>query len=167
MPKTLYLVRHAKSAWPKDFNSDFHRPLNARGNRDAPRVARHLATLGCSPDIIISSAAARARTTAEIMASVLGYAEQIRLLDELYFEGINGIINALADLPDDVEQALLVSHNPTISDYGSQMTSRPVSMPTCAVAVIEGDWPNWPSFAAAGGSLKDLILPRELPDQES
>lgn len=161
--KLLYLVRHAKSAWPETYDSDFNRPLNKRGERDAPRIARYLAELGCKPDIIISSAAERAITTASHLAKGLGYADEIAASDDLYFHGIAAYVDALSDMNDDFSQVLLVAHNPTISDYSSQLTGRDLTMPTCGVAVIEGKWQSWPAFATGGGVLLELITPKQLP----
>jgi phosphohistidine phosphatase SixA len=40
--KTLIIVRHAKSSWANPDQTDFERPLNDRGNRDAPEMAKRL-----------------------------------------------------------------------------------------------------------------------------
>ena len=65
--KTIVIARHAKSDWATGL-SDHDRPLNARGKLDAPRMGQALNELGFQPDLIISSSAVRARTTAEIVA---------------------------------------------------------------------------------------------------
>ncbi len=58
MPKkTLYIARHAKSSWDDASLSDFERPLNKRGKRDAPFMAEKLKELGVKPDLILSSPA--------------------------------------------------------------------------------------------------------------
>ena len=70
--KQITLVRHAKSSWHRGLR-DIDRPLNARGERDAPLMAMHLRKQGFSPDILISSPATRAATTAEEIARGIGY----------------------------------------------------------------------------------------------
>ncbi len=64
--KTLLLMRHAKSDWDADYESDHDRPLNDRGLKSARLMGRVLADEGLVPDLIISSTALRARTTAEL-----------------------------------------------------------------------------------------------------
>ena len=70
--KTLTLVRHAKSSWDDTELADFDRPLNRRGERDAPEMARRLAATGDPPDRIVSSPALRALQTARVLAPALG-----------------------------------------------------------------------------------------------
>ncbi|MDH3806604.1 MAG: histidine phosphatase family protein, partial [Gammaproteobacteria bacterium] len=64
--KTLTLVRHAKSSWKDSGLSDRERPLNKRGERDAPVMGKRAAAAGLRPSQIISSPAVRAWTTAKI-----------------------------------------------------------------------------------------------------
>ena len=71
--KSLTIVRHAKSSWKNRGLSDRERPLNKRGERDAPIMGRRVATAGIRPSQIISSPAVRAWTTARVFAKELGY----------------------------------------------------------------------------------------------
>jgi hypothetical protein len=71
--KTLFLVRHAKSSWEYTALPDKDRPLNDRGKRDAPKMGKRLAKRDVKPDLILSSPARRALTTAEIIAKKLNY----------------------------------------------------------------------------------------------
>ena len=71
--KTLFLVRHAKSSRDDPVLPDKDRPLNERGMRDASRVGEQLAKRDANPDLILSSPAQRALTTAEIVARKLHY----------------------------------------------------------------------------------------------
>jgi len=66
--KTILLMRHAKSDWGAQYDTDFDRPLNARGQRDAPIMAAFMASHKLLPELIVSSPAQRARTTAEFVA---------------------------------------------------------------------------------------------------
>ena len=79
--KTLYLVRHAKSSWDDPTLADKARPLDARGKRDAPKVGKRLAKAGVKPDLILSSSAKRALTTARIIAKELGYKRKSIVVD--------------------------------------------------------------------------------------
>ena len=71
--KTLYVIRHAKSSWDEPDQSDFERGLNDRGKRDAPRMGKRLKERGIHPDLMLSSPAKRAYSTAKRIAEVLDY----------------------------------------------------------------------------------------------
>ena len=67
--KKLYIIRHAKSDWSDDTLKDFDRPLNKRGLKNAPFMGSLLKNKNINPDLILSSPALRAITTAEIIAN--------------------------------------------------------------------------------------------------
>ena len=64
--KTLLILRHAKSSWDNLDLSDYDRPLNKRGKRDAPRMGDFLRQQELVPDLIISSTAKRAKNSQKI-----------------------------------------------------------------------------------------------------
>ncbi|MGR0218293.1 SixA phosphatase family protein [Agromyces sp. ZXT2-6] len=133
--KTLVLVRHAKSAWGDPSLADHDRPLNARGRRDAPEMGRRLRERGMVPDAIVSSTAVRARTTAEAIASALGVdAATLRLDERLYGSSPETILDVVAELDDDLSTAMVVAHDPGLSDLASRLSDEIEHMPTCAVA---------------------------------
>ena len=82
MKRTLILVRHAKSSWDSLDLPDTERPLADRGKRDAPMMGKRLAKQQGKPDLILSSPARRALTTAEIIASKLGYQTKDIVVDD-------------------------------------------------------------------------------------
>ena len=88
--KNLYLLRHAKSRWDNPGLSDHLRPLNQRGKRNAPAMALRFVERGETLDLIITSPAERARTTAGAFASACGLAaDQFREVSSLYFQGLS------------------------------------------------------------------------------
>jgi Histidine phosphatase superfamily (branch 1) len=64
--KVLFLIRHAKSSWDNTALPDKDRPLDDRGKRDAPKMGKRLAKRDVKPDLILSSPAMRALTTASL-----------------------------------------------------------------------------------------------------
>ena len=76
MSKQLLLVRHAKSDWDNPKLSDFDRPLNSRGEKNAPEMAKRLLKKGLIPQQIVSSPAVRAITTARYFKKSLGLKNQ-------------------------------------------------------------------------------------------
>ena len=69
--KTLYLIRHAKSDRSLAEISDIDRPLNERGYADAHKMSLIFKNKNIIPDIIISSPAIRALSTALIFCRTL------------------------------------------------------------------------------------------------
>jgi phosphohistidine phosphatase SixA len=74
--KTLYIIRHAKSSWAVADQPDFERGLNERGKKDAPRMGKRLKEKNIHPDLIVSSSAKRAYSTAKKIAKVLNYPKE-------------------------------------------------------------------------------------------
>ena len=67
--RSLLIVRHAKSSWDDLSQKDFDRPLNDRGKKDAPAMAKRIhKEKNIELDAIISSPAKRAFTTAKFFA---------------------------------------------------------------------------------------------------
>jgi bisphosphoglycerate-dependent phosphoglycerate mutase len=93
--KTLLILRHAKSSWKDSARGDHERPLNQRGERDAPRTGELVREHGLIPDLIISSDAVRARLTAEAVATSARYGGDILLDPRLYLASPADILAVL------------------------------------------------------------------------
>ena len=136
----LVLVRHAKSDWGDPSIIDHDRPLNDRGLRDAPRMARALAETGFRPEVILSSTALRARTTAEAFAAEFGVA--VDLEPDLYGAPGRTLLSAAA--ASDARRVIVVAHDPGMTDLAEQLSGGGIGhMPTCAVASFTWDQDDW------------------------
>ena len=157
--KTLLLARHAKSDWETAGLRDHDRPLNARGRRDAPVMARRLRDDGVSLQRIVSSTAIRARSTADEYAAAFGLA----VVEEpaLYAASARTILGIASALPDAVEVAMLVGHNPGMADAVAELAGSFVEFPTCAVAECAVDVDSWSELIEGSGSLLRLRTPRD------
>lgn len=162
--KTILLARHAKSDWSQNL-SDFDRPLNSRGQRDAPRMGKLLAEYEFQPDLIISSPAARALTTAEAIAEKVGYAKPVQLDRRIYYEGHGTLLSIIQDIPKAVDTAMVFGHNPTMENAVAYLlqSSASVTMPTCALACLEIMASDWKQISPRQISLKWLLIPRLIP----
>ena len=156
--KTLLLARHAKSEWGIHGLSDHDRPLNGRGRRDAPAMARRLVDEGVAVERVVSSTATRARATADEYASAF----DLRVVEEpaLYAASTRTILEVAAALPDDVEVAMLVGHNPGMTDATAELTGSFVEFPTCAVAECAVDVGSWAELIEGSGRMLRLRTPR-------
>jgi phosphohistidine phosphatase len=160
--KTLILVRHAKSSRDDPTVSDKDRPLNERGLRDASRAGERLARRGVKPDIILSSSARRAHTTAEIFARKLGYGLEDLVADEgLYAATPDHLLAVISGLDDRVECVMVFGHNPEMTELASRLSGRITEMPTCAIAEFEFAIKSWSSVGEQKPQRATLHRPKE------
>ncbi len=150
--KTLLIVRHAKSSWDSAGISDIDRPLNDRGKRDAPAMAKRLIKAGVAIDRFVSSPAKRARQTAEHFIHVFGKKDkEILFIPELYHASMPTFTDVVGTLDNGDETVALFSHNPGITAFVNSLTEvRLDNMPTCAIFAVKGDAERWSEFLSAG-----------------
>lgn len=159
--KTIVIGRHAKSDWSQNL-TDFDRPLNPRGERDAPRMGKVLAGYKFQPDLILSSPANRARTTAEIIGREVGYAQEIRMDRGIYDNGPGYILSLIQDLPDEVTTAMVFGHNPTQETVVRHLLNMQsgITMPTGALVCIDLNTSSWQYIQPGQGQLRWFLIPR-------
>jgi phosphohistidine phosphatase len=156
-PIRLALVRHAKSDWGDPALSDHDRPLNDRGMRDAPIMARRLADTGFRPDLILASTALRARTTAEAFAAQLGTA--VSLDPRLYGASASTLIAMAA--ASRAASVIVVAHDPGMSALAARLSDDGIGhMPTCAVALFAWDADDWDVATAVDPASWTFDSPR-------
>jgi phosphohistidine phosphatase len=149
--KQLLLVRHAKSDWGDSSLSDFDRPLNERGKRDAPVMAHRLLDKKISIDSFISSPAKRAKKTAVIFAKTFNTEKDtIIFRDELYGAGEEVFFDVIRNADKKSNSIAVFSHNPGITDFANQLTDARIdNIPTCGVFAIKVDCEKWSDFKEA------------------
>ncbi|MGS3138594.1 histidine phosphatase family protein [Aeromonas sanarellii] len=144
MKRTLILVRHGKSSWEQVCLADRERPLAARGLRDAPLMGGRLAREGVRPDLILSSPACRALSTARLLAHELGYPEgKIAIDDRLYESDVETLLGVMGELADELMIVLLVGHDPEFTALAHGFSRGITRMPTCAVARFVFETASW------------------------
>jgi phosphohistidine phosphatase len=146
--KTLLIIRHAKSSWDDADMKDFDRPLNDRGRRDAPAMARRLIKDGVSIDRFVSSPAKRARQTAEFFADAYDKKHRdIQFIPDLYHATLDIFRTVVTSLDDGDGSVALFSHNPGITAFANILsTVRLDNMPTCAVFAVKAGTDHWRDF---------------------
>jgi phosphohistidine phosphatase len=165
--KTLFLIRHAKSSWASIGLRDHDRTLELRGHNDAPRMAKHLKKLGFTPDLIVSSPAVRARTTAEYFAKEFNMdAQSIDIQQDIYEADERTIQHIINELPETAETVLIFGHNPTftyIAD-GFSKKDRFENVPTCGIVQIQSDTEGspWTAFTPKNASVKAFWYPKTI-----
>ena len=162
--KTLMLLRHAKSSWKDKRISDHDRPLNKRGKKIAPVMGHLILEKQLVPDLILSSTAVRARTTAEAVAEACNYKHTIEHIDELYLATAGELLfQAQNRVDDSTDRVMLVAHNPGMEDLVSRLSGHPEPFPTAALAVFGLGIESWRALElGVETSLLHLWRPREL-----
>jgi phosphohistidine phosphatase len=136
--KTLYIIRHAKSDWNDPSLSDFERPLNKRGQKNAPFMGELLAHNNVHPDLIVSSPAVRAKMTAQEIAKKVGYdTKEIVYAEGLYLADIDAIEEVLKKAPSSKNTVLLVGHNPGLTLFAEYISGYDIdNIPTCGIFCV-------------------------------
>jgi len=160
--KTLFLIRHAKSSWDDTALPDKDRPLANRGRRDAPKMGRRLAKREVKPDLILSSPARRALTTAEIIAKKLNYKRRDIVVDDrLYACAVRDLLNIVHKLGENLERVILFGHNPELTEFAHRLSSEITHMPTCAVAEFRFNAKSWSNIGKAKLAKVALDYPKK------
>ena len=164
--KTLIIIRHAKSALLQAGMHDFDRPLNERGQTDAPRIGTFLREKGIKPDYIYSSPANRALSTAQLIAREVGFKpEKIEKNSEIYIfdSDVTPIIQLIEQSPDDADTVFIVGHNETFTHLANHFTTHNIdNLPTCGVVCFRFVTTTWQGFDQAQASMDFVIFPKML-----
>jgi phosphohistidine phosphatase len=162
--KTLYVIRHAKSSWDQEDLSDFDRPLNERGKRDAPEMARRLKERGLHPDLMYASPAKRALSTAKKMAKVFEYDKtKIKTDRRLYHADSGMIVSVLQALKSKVDVVFLFGHNPGLTDFVNSLMNEKAyidNVPTCGVVGFSIAIEDWKDLKPKSGKMLFFDYPK-------
>lgn len=163
----LYLMRHAKSDWTGPNISDFDRPINDRGNKNAIRIGKWMLENNHIPDKIISSPANRAKQTIELVVDQIQSKskKEINYEEDLYLASLDHLFEVINLYKNDVSSLMLVAHNPGLEDLLYVLTSKTNfeyrKMTTANLVIYEYD-DNQFNIEMDAGRLIEFIKPREL-----
>lgn len=163
--KRLTLVRHAKSDWSLPGQQDWDRPLNKRGQKDAPEMARRLRSRKLKPDLILTSPAVRAVTTASIMARELKVpAAQVRHDERLYLAKASDILAVIRELAEQARHVMVFGHNPGITDCANRLSTGDQidNLPTCGYFTASLDLQEWSALDWEQGRDVEFDYPKNL-----
>ena len=171
MPRELLLLRHGKSDWDVDVG-DFHRPLKERGKRGAQRVGTWLLKHDLVPDLVISSPAERALTTAEACCRTMGMSDsEIEQDKRIYHASPSGLLEVLANCPPGAQRVMLVGHNPGMEQLLRELADPPPEtpadgklMPTATLAQLHMP-DNWQEIGRGAAKLMQLVRGADLPEK--
>ncbi len=164
--KTLYLIRHAKSDHNGNLD-DINRPLNIRGYHDAYGMSDVMNKKKFIPDLIISSPAIRAFSTALIFCRKFNInPSDIIINSNLYETDVNHYLDIVAHSDDKYDSIMLFAHNPTISNFANILT-KPFNdnISTCGIIGITNNCTHWKNFADTIGELKLYDSPKNYSNK--
>jgi phosphohistidine phosphatase len=161
--KILTIVRHAKSSWKDTSLSDRKRPLNTRGERDAPVMGRRIHEHGIRPSLIITSPAKRAWKTAKIIAREIHYPlEFLQREDGLYLASLNEILDTIVAQDNGFNNLMIVGHNPGLTDFANFLVPGLTNnLPTAGVVSVEIDQDDWSLYTQPQARLLVQTSTRE------
>jgi phosphohistidine phosphatase len=166
--KTLYVIRHAKSSWDDDRLSDFDRPLNDRGKRDAPSMGKRLKEKNVVADLVLSSPAKRALSTAKRITIALGFdSEKIKTDRRLYHADSEMIVSLLQEVKSKHNVVLLFGHNPGLTDFANAIMTDKMfidNIPTCGVVAFSFDVGDWKDVKRKSGKMIFFDYPKNMAD---
>lgn len=166
--KTLYIIRHAKSSWNDPTLDDFDRPLNDRGKRDAPRMGKRLKEKDIFPELLLSSPAKRALSTARRIGKQLNYKkDDIKTERKLYHADEDMILDVIREIKDKYKVVMIFGHNPGLTEFVSALQDKQQdidNIPTCGVAAFQLDINSWNEVNWGKGRMMFFDYPRSRED---
>jgi phosphohistidine phosphatase len=161
--KKLFLIRHAKSSWDFSELSDFERPLHKRGRRDAPFMAKLLSQQGVSPDLIISSPANRAVTTARYFCEPLNYNfHNLYLEPGIYEASGEEILDVIRNTGNSFNSIMLFLHNPGLTDLANMLSSKSINnIPTCGIVSLSFNIDDWNQISSQNSEIIFFEYPKK------
>lgn len=164
--KEICFIRHAKSSWSDSSLSDEQRPLNKRGLRDAPFMAKLLQGKLQKVDKIVSSPAVRAYTTATYFAEAFGIdSADIQVEKAIYEAWTTDIVELVQSFDNQWDKVLVFGHNPTFTSVANLFSEKYIAnMPTCCIAHVKTGIQAWSEFSDDKGELISLYYPKQYFD---
>jgi len=155
MSKQLILIRHGNAKYANYGIPDFDRTLDATGISEAQEMAFRLKNRHLVPELLISSPAIRAISTARIFAGIWNKEpEEILSKDVIYESSTSSLLRVVNGLQDEVESVALFGHNPELSAFAGYLTGDDsYSMVTCAVVIINFEAERWELLSSGLGTM--------------
>jgi phosphohistidine phosphatase len=156
-------MRHAKSDWGAGLSSDVERPLAKRGVKAAKRMGRVLTSMDMAPELVLTSPAVRARTTAELASEAGEWGVPVDIVSSFYGGYWSDVVDGVTAADPSCERIMVVGHEPTWSDLVSVLSGGgQVAMVTAAVACLAINGKSWSRLGPDCAELQWLVTPRML-----
>lgn len=158
--KKLLIMRHAKSSWDLPL-SDIQRPLNERGLKNAPEMGKRIMKSKVIPEVIYSSDAVRAYTTAQLVRDTINPEIPIQIESKIYDSTLQTLLKIIENFPNDNNTILMIGHNPTVSLLANYLAGDNIGyFATATIACLEFDFDNWNEISGNTGKLIFFDFPK-------
>lgn len=166
MTKRLILIRHAKSDWGDPSVRDFDRPLNRRGSLNAPEMAKRMIIQKINPELIVSSPALRALTTAKYFAKEWEIAfEMIQTDKNIYEADLKSLLNVVNHFDNQHNKIAMFGHNPGFTDFVNYLSDVSIyNMPTCSIVMLEFPFEDWNLISSSTAKVLLFDYPKSGED---
>lgn len=167
MTRQLLLVRHGKSDWGNAHLSDFDRPLNARGHRNAPEMASRILQKDLVPQLMVSSPALRAITTARHFAQVWHKSpDQIKEEAAIYEASVPALLKIVNGFNNKYQSVAMFGHNPGFTDFANYLSDANIyNIATCGMVLIEFQVDGWAEISHFSGTMLMLDYPKNIEER--
>jgi phosphohistidine phosphatase len=161
--RTIVFVRHAKSSWDDPALEDIDRPLSDRGERDAPALAIRLKEMNIVPDLIVTSPAKRARTTAKKFRKAFDLPKTDFITDlSLYDATPDDVVAVVQHLDNAKRSVFIFGHNPTLTFLANRFPGvRVDNVPTCGVLHVKTMAPTWDQWTPEISTFIGFYYPKQ------
>ncbi len=159
----LILFRHAKSSWAYPELSDFERPLNERGRRDAPMMASRLLPFVGKTFTVFSSPACRAAATARLAVLLWKKADTtIQYQANLYHATVESLWQFILSQNSKERTLVVFGHNEGLTELAEQCSRGIVKhMPTAGIVVFDFEAEKWPEITLDSARLVQVDFPKK------
>ncbi|HAC70737.1 MAG TPA: phosphohistidine phosphatase [Arcobacter skirrowii] len=159
--RELILIRHAKSDWSNPLLDDFERPLNKRGSKNAPFMAKILKKEIQKPDLIISSPSFRTKLTLEYFLKKFEYKGEVIFEKSIYEAPFENLLKVIKNVDDKYKTIFLIGHNPGLNDLANFLLgSFEDNIPTSGVLKIDFDTNSWKNISKDNSKLIFFKYPK-------
>ena len=166
--KSLLLLRHGEAESHGGSGGDITRNLNDLGLAQAASVGRYLRQQGLTPEMVLSSTAARATQTASAVIDAAGWPVDLEQNATLYNATTESLLAVITSLPQTVKRLLIVAHAPGVPDLVNVLCGRDsgidLNYSPATLSEIIGDITEWSELAPGDGILLRLRPGNSLAD---
>lgn len=127
-------------------------------------MASFMSDLNIRPDVIISSPAKRANSTAVFFAKSFGIeTADIRIAEVIYEALMSDILQLINGLSQEIDTVMLFGHNPTFTNLANYFSPDFIpNVPTCGILQVEANTNNWTQFNNQTARLVKTYFPKEV-----
>ena len=160
--RSIIIFRHGKSDWNASYDEDHNRPLSKKGINASKKMGMYLADIKQVPDIVISSSATRAKSTATLAIKSGNWSSHFLIDDRIYGRSSNFLLELIHLLDNSNKSVCFVGHEPTCSSFISLCTFHSQKFKTGSMAKIDYKKSTWNQIKFGEGSLGWIKAPKEV-----